>query len=162
MHPLYFPEGPRASSTWALDRAFLRISHFPNLSTGLRGRSGGAGAALGQQARKRWPLWPPRLLPSVSAAGVPYIMGNACGGPPSPAARTGNQWGAYSADEASLYEAAIDNDVARATALLAIPGVRPDGYRHARVRARLCLCRLSVCLSAIFSQQPGSLAAHTS
>jgi hypothetical protein len=100
-----------------------------------------------------------RLLPSVSAAGVPYIMGNACGGPPSPAARTGNQWGAYSADEASLYAAAIDNDVARATALLAIPGVRPDGYRHARVRATLSLP--SVCLLSPASSQ-GSLAAHTS
>ena len=47
--------------------------------------------------------------------------------------------------EASLYEAALDNDVARATALLAIPGVRPDGYRHARVRATLSLSSLSVC-----------------
>ena len=47
--------------------------------------------------------------------------------------------------EASLYKAALDNDVARATALLAIPGVRPDGYRHARVRATLTLPSLSVC-----------------
>lgn len=45
-----------------------------------------------------------------------------------------NQWGAYSAHEMELYQAALQNNVARATALLADPAVRPDGYRHARVR----------------------------
>eukprot|EP01046_Picozoa_sp_COSAG06_P004516 COSAG06_NODE_189_length_20763_cov_8.677376_9_plen_88_part_00 len=87
-------------------------------------------------------------------------MGNACGGPPSAAAGLGNQWGAYSADEASLYEAALDNDVARATALLAIPGVRPDGYRHARVRATQSLSAVWPAASQL--GQGVTLAAHTS
>ena len=69
-------------------------------------------------------------------------MGNACCGTPEaeglpPARHSQNKWGAYSKAEADLYQAAVDNDAARAAAILAIPGVRHDGYRHARVRTTL-------------------------
>ena len=76
-------------------------------------------------------------------------MGNACCGAP-PSLRS-NRWGQYSADEAALYDAALDGDVARVSEMLAMPGVRPDRFRHVRVRTvrrlslafqatRSCLC----------------------
>ena len=58
-------------------------------------------------------------------------MGNCCAGPPTVRA---NRWGEYSEDELGLYYAALVGDAARVTAILATPGVRPEGFRHARVR----------------------------